>query len=84
MFKSELFQWLFAEYIKYSFENPEEEEVAGNTKDLLENIHERFSFFINESGVFLSSYIISNSEAKDRKTLLKELLNEHSAKANHL
>lgn len=64
--------------------HPDEENLQLNVKDLIENIHEHFTYFINDSGVFLSSFIISNSETKDRKTLLKEFIGNHAEKSNNL
>jgi len=84
MFKSELFQYLLTEYVKYSLNHPDDTQIKSNVNDLLENINEKFKYFINESGVFLCSYIISHSEAKERKALIKELLSVHEEKQKYL
>jgi len=60
----------------------EDAEVAENSRELMEGLLESFNEFISENGVFLACYIISNSETKARKTLVKELLDE-SAKSKH-
>lgn len=81
MTKSELFKQIMGEYAKQSLKS-EDEEVKGNANELLEGLLDCFPEFISQNGVFLACYIISNSDAKGRKKLVKDLL-EDSSKSNN-
>jgi len=69
------------EYAKQAMKG-EDEEVTNNANELLEGLCDHFKEFVSTNGVFLACYIISNSDSKARKKLVKDLL-EDTFKSNN-